>query len=540
MTTMADRLSTYTTQSQMSSFYIDKMKIFSVLSNRAKGDGSTDDTDAIQDTITAAKTAGGGKVYFPYGNYVISDTLVVDDTIYLESDGATLSWYGGAAPMFTVGGNGTAILYRLGIRDLILDGRGLASTGLKIIDLQDAWFYDLLIKSCTENAVYITNTTGLNHPTGFLRFENLKIQLREGTTPNANGIYLDGKSSGGSEGVTLSKFEDVRIEHANGDGIVFGDYGDNMIFTRLFTYRDNAETGIGVHYISSIQGNCSNTNFINPTLTAGLKVDHPNNVANHGIVVVNITASSGDLNTGITRPIYGPGSADVIGFDSMGRTYGIAKVSYGKEVSTADRFKYINYDATNQFLYTNDGIWKTAIGAGGGIINEGDDGSSCSVVTQAVLNDIAAVYDVATLGASGIKATKNPIMMMEVASIDLANTKYRFGFMDAATDPPTNGVYVQGTAAGNWYIVCRKAGTETAVDTGIAIAVERRVWLIEVKSDMAIFYSKLPTDEAYTYVNAITTNIPTVALDTVFTVKALAAAQKTMRLLNYSLTYDLE
>ncbi len=520
-------------------FWTDQYGVVNVKDYGAVGDGVHDDTAAIQTAIATAKTAGGGKIYLPCGSYKVTSTLIIDASIYIESNDATILWYGGASPVFTLGGNGVTILYRLGLTGLKIDGRGLATIGLNIKDLQDAVFNDIEIKSCTANAIYITNTIGLGQPTGFLRFEKIKIKLREGTTPNANGIKCDGKSSGGSEGVTMSKFDDVRIEHANGDGVVFGDYGDNMIFNRLFTWRDNAETGIGVHYISDVTGNVSNTTFINPVLTAGLKIDHPNYTANHGITVINICASPGDLNTGITIPVYGPGAMDVNGFDSMGRTYGMAKVGSGKEVTTSDRFKFINYDATNQFFYTNDGVWKTAI-TGGNILNEGDDGSSCTLVTQAAVGNIAAIYDVATLGLSGIKPSKNPVMMVEIAAITLTNTIYRFGFMDSITDPPANGIYIDGSPPGNWKIVCRAAGVETSINTGIPIAVERRIFLIDVKNNQVVFYSRKNTDDYYTYTTSISTNIPTVPLDTVFMVKTLATSSSNMRLFNYMLQHELE
>jgi len=48
---------------------------FFVTAYGAAGDGTTDDTTAIQDTIDAAAAAGGGVIYFPPGEYVISGAL---------------------------------------------------------------------------------------------------------------------------------------------------------------------------------------------------------------------------------------------------------------------------------------------------------------------------------------------------------------------------------------------------------------------------------------------------------------------------------
>ena len=46
-----------------------------VLDYGATGDGSTDDTSAIQTALTACDAAGGGTVYFPTGNYKITSTI---------------------------------------------------------------------------------------------------------------------------------------------------------------------------------------------------------------------------------------------------------------------------------------------------------------------------------------------------------------------------------------------------------------------------------------------------------------------------------
>jgi len=49
----------------------------------AKGDGTTDDTTAIQAAINAVVASGGGEVYFPRGTYKITTALVMDTGSYL-------------------------------------------------------------------------------------------------------------------------------------------------------------------------------------------------------------------------------------------------------------------------------------------------------------------------------------------------------------------------------------------------------------------------------------------------------------------------
>ncbi len=55
----------------------------------AKGDGTTDDTAAIQTAINAVPSATGGTVYFPGGTYKITAKLVVNAMNYLTLSGAS-------------------------------------------------------------------------------------------------------------------------------------------------------------------------------------------------------------------------------------------------------------------------------------------------------------------------------------------------------------------------------------------------------------------------------------------------------------------
>src|SRR6266498_4028659 len=57
----------------------------------AKGDGSTNDTPAIQAAINAASSAGGGVVEFPSGNYKSKNTIHLKSNITIQLDsGATM------------------------------------------------------------------------------------------------------------------------------------------------------------------------------------------------------------------------------------------------------------------------------------------------------------------------------------------------------------------------------------------------------------------------------------------------------------------
>ncbi len=50
----------------------------------AIGDGIADDTVAIQAAIDVAYNAGGGRVYFGDGNFLISASLIIGANVYLD------------------------------------------------------------------------------------------------------------------------------------------------------------------------------------------------------------------------------------------------------------------------------------------------------------------------------------------------------------------------------------------------------------------------------------------------------------------------
>lgn len=97
----------------------------SVLDYGAVGDGITDDTVAIQNTIDAKVLLGGGTVSIPAGNFMISQIILPSEiTIKGESqDSTTLSQIAGSNTDMVVSKDyDTADIYRAGMVDLRLNG----------------------------------------------------------------------------------------------------------------------------------------------------------------------------------------------------------------------------------------------------------------------------------------------------------------------------------------------------------------------------------------------------------------------------------
>ena len=87
-----------------------KMPWYNVRDYGAIGDGSTDDTAAINTAIAALNTAGRGVLYFPAGSYLCSSALTtITASVYVIGDGTT---------SIDKTGYGTKILCSSGTADL--------------------------------------------------------------------------------------------------------------------------------------------------------------------------------------------------------------------------------------------------------------------------------------------------------------------------------------------------------------------------------------------------------------------------------------
>lgn len=235
---------------------------FNVVDYGAVGDGSADDTDAIQDAIDAAEAAGAGaRVYFPLPDsyYSVDTTLTVTAPLHFMGPG-----FGdgpGSAEIRMVTANTTLFSLnddadRAVFEGLRLVGPGSNSSGAGIaatktvnlvrtriekfhtnLSLGAGSFYSKVWHSAlaTADAYGIRAAAGANNldifgsrihtcPTGLYLEGNEKVSIYGGSIENCStyGIRIDsGASTAGTEAVTISGvyFEnpsatDIRVGHA--------------------------------------------------------------------------------------------------------------------------------------------------------------------------------------------------------------------------------------------------------------------------------------------------------------------------------------
>lgn len=159
-----------------------KQTQYNVRDYSAVGDGTTDDTTAIQNAINAAATAGGGVVIFPLGTF-LTGTLTLKDTVSLmgTSFNSILKLKASAGTLIisenfaTAAGSGNSFsgIKRLFIRDLTFNGNSASQTDSAASDYRGrnailklyAWnysFYNVHINDAKEIGLYTEHDNDWN------------------------------------------------------------------------------------------------------------------------------------------------------------------------------------------------------------------------------------------------------------------------------------------------------------------------------------------------------------------------------------------
>jgi hypothetical protein len=227
----------------------------------ATGNGTTDDTTALQAAISAAQVMGAGtKIWFPIGTYLISSTLNVTSGIFLVGENGSLNGVNGTPPagMKTViqwnsavtGSNmirwvsstASTVINRGGIQGITLDGNNTATNGLYISSAAYTEL-DIVTYRTVNQGILIDDANGaLSNALYIRRFEHF-------CGPNAatwgcNGLFIDGDVSGFFATSIVCDF--MECEVINGAGLTFRAV-DSCNFTRAKIYTRSGSSGTGYH-----------------------------------------------------------------------------------------------------------------------------------------------------------------------------------------------------------------------------------------------------------------------------------------------------
>lgn len=501
----------------------------------ATGSGAGNDATAINAAITALG-ASGGDLFFPPGNYRVTSTINANVPVHLiglasgsvyqpvQSSSVTITWAGSAGGNVVQQGGFGTLISGGGIRHIKIDGAAIASYGLVIKDSQRGYFQDVTITGATVGGLLMQNTVSLD-PTGFHTFDDLRIQLRGGSTNSANGIIVSGTNAGGAEGVTLCTFRRCRIDHANGAGVLIGAIGDGFTWESLLTFRADVETGDGVWFVGTGTTICGSHVFLNPSVTAGFRFDDPQ----VGIQTQIINANHLDINTGvgIFNIMRGAGASLATGKSALGFAYGMSLLEPIHAYKKRDNCALIRHDTANTTLHTADGNWRTRLDGTGSILANGQPGSGLDLTAGNVNGNITAMFDNATIGAGeGYGTFYGMAGQWLVAPVASTNCVMRFGWADGLGASPTNGIYLEyapGTSA-NWRLVTVSGGVATTVTSSVAVQVsaKQEIYLFVRPGSLGVTaYFRAANNTLYALIGSSTTNIPTSPMSAFASVRTL-------------------
>lgn len=173
--------------------------LFNVKSYGATGNGTTDDTTAIQNAINAA---AGNTLYIPAGTYKITTTLTVNTEMIILGGGerdSILQWQGGASTLFHV----TSSADNVEMHSITIDNTGTATIGIqldcvralitKVFSNPLVKFSSYMITTNTANTTYhmifrdcalFSSSTAQQNPVG--------INLSRGHTMIVDGCMFSG------------------------------------------------------------------------------------------------------------------------------------------------------------------------------------------------------------------------------------------------------------------------------------------------------------------------------------------------------------
>jgi hypothetical protein len=233
----------------------------------AIGDGSTDDTAAIQAAIDHLQVNGGGTLLFPPGTYLITSTLTIGNgssSAFATYSGVQLVGAGGA--VMPGPGNLAAVTIKSGVAGPAIRIQGpigswgvenicisitttsTSAIGLEIISGQYGRTRNLMVTGCYGISINMT-TVGTSYLSEHNRFDNTAIYLPSGAG-SAIGILISGAgASGGSTGTAFDEWHNTYMVISN-----VGQVG------RVFKYCDNINF-FNTEIVSAANGTATQYNY---------------------------------------------------------------------------------------------------------------------------------------------------------------------------------------------------------------------------------------------------------------------------------------
>lgn len=334
----------------------------------ATGNGTTDDSTAIQLAVTECIANGGGFVYFPAGNYKSTVTVtgnVAGAPVYIVGDGrwsTTWSYYGtgDCLRLYDPSNYYSRTKHGAGISGITLDGANATSNaaGFHIGDIFQLRF-DVAVQNwtsgTTSKGAWLDNQYWwAEQAEGTIYASNCRSHV---VFDNSTGISTGANATGSFDRMNLNVY--INGGPFNGDPFGFGS-GDGVVFQNGATTADFALLLGGNFYSSTTQyavlritgSNGSNSSFIeNGVVNFGAELNDVINTAPYTIAF----GSSSNTMSGVTGFMDFSGSEPftVSNKSSSPNNFSMIGVIYGDSV-LASSLNY--YDGVPNFFPSGIGI----------------------------------------------------------------------------------------------------------------------------------------------------------------------------------------
>jgi hypothetical protein len=218
-------------------------EVFNVMFYGAVGNGTTDDTSAIQSAVTAA-AAVGGIVFAPAGSYKITSQIEFSGSVSLVGEGPKTADTGDGATVFLCAAAGAGILITgCGTyRDFQCDGTSTATAPLQHGKLVGG------VAQATRGATFICVWASNSAAAGWRIYGALDASYHDcrARINAGDGLYIDGGAG---------RLHFWHWEESENGGI--GVHADGAITGGTGTYVDHTED---IHFFSGICDGSSSTN----------------------------------------------------------------------------------------------------------------------------------------------------------------------------------------------------------------------------------------------------------------------------------------
>lgn len=170
----------------------DLLPFISVKAYGAKGDGVTDDTNAIKSALNDLVPAVGGTIYFPTGTYIISETILIGGNVTIYGDGVfnSLIKLADNSNCNIISNDENTIMYYITIHDIGLDGNAQNNTsgsGILLHNASDSQIYNVRIANFKDDGIHFTANNYSLAPMIYNCFIRGKNDYTTGS-----GIFCDG------------------------------------------------------------------------------------------------------------------------------------------------------------------------------------------------------------------------------------------------------------------------------------------------------------------------------------------------------------